>query len=322
MENINPTKSLIDKNAKIAVLTGGMSNEREVSLRSGKNVLKALLALGFKNAELIDVDKNASETLKRGGYEYAYNTLHGKYGEDGCIQGVLEILGIKYTGCGVKSSAICMDKEMTKKLAAAAGLNVIKSNCIRYEENIDVKKAVEGLRFPIMVKPSEEGSSIGMSKVDSIEELKKALDVAQKSDKKILLEEYLQGKSITVGVLEDAATGKTFATPILEFRTKTLWYDFEAKYTAGMTEFILPAEISDTLTKEIQNMAIKAHKACDCRGVSRVDFLIYNDIPYFLETNTNPGMTDLSDLPAQAKAMGISYNDLVQIILNTALINH
>lgn len=321
MENIDAIKSLINKDAKIAVLCGGMSNEREVSLRSGKNVLKALLALGYKNAEIVDADKNVSETLKNGGYEYAYNTLHGKYGEDGCIQGVLEILGIKYTGCGVKSSAICMDKEMTKKLVSAAGLNVIKSNCIKYKEGLDIKKAAEGLNFPIMVKPSEEGSSIGMSKVDSIDELASALNLAQKSDKKILLEEYLQGKSITVGVLEDAATGKIFATPILEFRTKTLWYDFEAKYTEGMTEFILPAQISKNLTEEIQQMAIKAHRACDCRGVSRVDFLIYNDIPYFLEANTNPGMTDLSDLPAQAKAMGIDYNSLVQIVLNTATMN-
>ncbi len=171
-----------------------------------------------------------------------------------------------------------------------------------------------------MVKPSAEGSSIGMSKVDNIEELKEALKVAQKSDKKILLEEYLQGISITVGVLEDIEKNKTFATPILEFRTKTLWYDFEAKYTEGMTEFILPANLNENLTKEIQKMAVDAHKACDCTGVSRVDFLIYNDIPYVLEINTNPGMTDLSDLPAQARAMGIDYDNLVQLVLNTALI--
>lgn len=313
-------KGLIDKNAKIAVLCGGMSNEREVSLRSGKNVLKALQTLGYKNSEIVDVDKNVAETLQNGGYEYAYNTLHGKYGEDGCIQGVLEILGIKYTGCKVKSSAICMDKEMTKNVLASSGLNIIKSTCIKYDENLDIKKAVEGLNFPIMVKPSGEGSSIGMSKVDTLEDLKEALEAAQKSDKKILLEEYLQGTSITVGVLEDVEKNETFATPILEFRTKTLWYDFEAKYTEGMTEFILPAELDNKLTEEIKQMAIKAHKACDCTGVSRVDFLVYNNIPYVLEINTNPGMTDLSDLPAQAGSMGIDYNNLVQLVLNTALI--
>ncbi len=314
-------KGLIDKDAKIAVLCGGMSNEREVSLRSGVNVLNALKNLGYANSEIIDVDKNIVENLKKGGYEYAYNTLHGKYGEDGCVQGVIEILGIKYTGCKVKSSAICMDKEMTKNLLKNAGLNIIKSVCIRYDEKLDIEKAVEGLNFPLMVKPSAEGSSIGMSKVDNIEELKEALQVAQKSDKKILLEEYLQGVSITVGVLEDVEKNETFATPILEFRTKTLWYDFEAKYTEGMTEFILPAQLDEKLTKEIQKMAVDAHKACDCTGVSRVDFLVYNNIPYVLEINTNPGMTDLSDLPAQAKAMGINYDNLVQLVLNTALID-
>ncbi len=314
-------KGLIDKAARIAVLCGGMSNEREVSLRSGKNVLKALRNLGYINAEIVDVNKNAAEILKSGNFEYAYNTLHGKYGEDGCIQGLLEIIGIKYTGCKVKSSAICMDKEMTKNLLAANGLNVIKSACIRYNEKLDIEKAVAGLNFPIMVKPSAEGSSIGMSKVDNINELKAALEIAQKSDKKILLEEYLNGISITVGVLEDVENKQVFATPILEFRTKTEWYDYEAKYTKGLTEFILPAKLSDKLTAEIKNMAIMAHKTCDCTGVSRVDFLVYNDIPYVLEINTNPGMTDTSDLPAQANAMGIDYDNLVQMILNTALIN-
>lgn len=312
---------LIDKNSKIAVLCGGMSNEREVSLRSGVNVLNALRNLGYVNSEIVDVDRNIMETLKKGGYEYAYNTLHGKYGEDGCVQGVLEILGIKYTGCKVKSSAICMDKEMTKNLLKSAGLNIIKFVCVKYDEDLDIISAVKDLKFPLMVKPSAEGSSIGMSKVDNIEELKEALKVAQKSDKKILLEEYLQGVSITVGVLENIEKNATFATPILEFRTKTLWYDFEAKYTEGLTEFILPAQLDEKLTKEIQDMAIKAHKACDCTGVSRVDFLIYDNIPYVLEINTNPGMTDLSDLPAQAKTMGISYDDLVQLVLNTALID-
>lgn len=323
MENTDKRliNALIKKDAKIAVLCGGMSNERDVSLRSGKNVLAALKRLGYNNAEIVDATRDSVKTLTDGNFEYAYNTLHGKYGEDGCIQGLLEILGIKYTGCKVKSSAICMDKEMTKNLLYANGLNIIKSVCIRYEENLDIESIVKDLKFPLMVKPSAEGSSIGMSKVDNIEELKDALKIAQKSDKKILLEEYLQGTSITVGVLEDVEKAEIFATPILEFRTKTLWYDYEAKYTEGMTEFILPAQLSEKLTNEIKQMAINAHKACDCTGVSRVDFLIYNDIPYVLEINTNPGMTDLSDLPAQANAMGINYDNLVQLVLNTALID-
>ena len=309
---------LIDKNAKIAVLCGGMSNEREVSLRSGKNVLNALLELGYKNSILIDVDKKVYKKLEENEIEICYNTLHGRFGEDGCIQGLLEIMGIKYTGCNVKSSANCMDKETTKNVLKENGLNIIKSVCINKGE--DFYEKTKGLNYPLMVKPAKEGSSIGMSKVSKKEELKDALDIAYKSDNKVLIEEFLKGISATVGVLEDVKNKETFATPVLEFRTKTEWYDFEAKYTKGLTEFILPASFDEKLTKQIQNMAINAHRALECSGVSRVDFLIYNNIPYILEINTNPGMTDLSDLPAQSKAMGIDYNNLVQLILNTALI--
>ncbi|MDO5437114.1 MAG: D-alanine--D-alanine ligase [bacterium] len=308
--------SKIDKETKIGVLCGGMSAEREVSLRSGKNVLKALLNLGYKNSILIDVNPDVAQKLKDEKIEICYNTLHGRYGEDGCIQGLLEIMGIKYTGCNVKSSAICMDKETTKNVLKERGLRIIKSVCVNFGE--DFIEAVKKLNYPLMVKPAKEGSSIGMSKVSNDDELKKAMEIAYKSDSKVLIEEYLQGKSCTVGVLEDE--DKTFATPVLGFETKTEWYDYEAKYTEGLTKFVLPADLSEDLTEEIQKTAILAHRACECTGVSRVDFLIYNNIPYILEINTNPGMTDLSDLPAQANHMGIDYDSLVQIILNTALI--
>lgn len=306
----------LNKESAIAVLMGGMSNEREVSLRSGKNVLAALLRLGYKKSVAIDVDKNAALNLAKNNIEYCYNTLHGRYGEDGCIQGLLEIMGIKYTGCNVKSSAICIDKETTKSVLAAHGLNIIKSVCVNKGDNF--VEAVKELKYPLMIKPAKEGSSIGMSKVNNEKELAHAMDVAYKSDSKVLIEEYLQGYSCTVGVLEDVENNKTFATPVLGFETKTEWYDFEAKYTEGMTKFVLPANLPDEITKEIQNMAIAAFKACECSGVSRVDFLVYNNIPYILEINTNPGMTDLSDLPAQAGAMGINYDNLVELIMKTA----
>ena len=310
----------INKNSKIAVLCGGLSNEREVSLRSGKNVFKALVELGYKDVTLIDVDRNISSVLSESNIEYAVNMLHGRYGEDGCIQGVLEFLGIKYTGCKVKSSACCMDKITTKRILKSLGIPLIKDvnvNCNNYRE--EIKK----IKFPIIIKPANEGSSIGMTKVNSIDELDEAMNVALKCDKEILIEEYLEGQSATVGVLERETDGKveTFATPILEFKTKTEWYDYEAKYTKGLTEFILPASFDEKLTKEIQNLAILAHKGCGCSGVSRVDFLIVDSIPYILEINTNPGMTDTSDLPAQSKAMGIGYNELVDIILHTADLN-
>lgn len=306
----------MEKNARIAVLCGGLSNERDVSLRSGEKVYKALISLGYKNAIKIDVDENVADALVKNKIEVAFNVLHGRYGEDGCIQGVLEFLKIPYTGSGVKSSAICLDKEITKTIIEHNGIKTIKSITIFEKE--DLKKVIENLKFPLMIKPCQEGSSIGMSKADNEKELYEAFDVAKKADKKILIEEYLQGESCTVGVLEE--NEKIYATPILGFETKTLWYDFEAKYTEGLTKFILPAKLDEKLTDKIQKIAVKAHKVCECSGASRVDFLVHNNIPYVLEINTSPGMTDLSDLPAQANSMGISYNELVEKILNTAKI--
>ncbi|MCQ2739996.1 MAG: D-alanine--D-alanine ligase [bacterium] len=305
----------ISKNSKIAVLCGGMSSEREVSLRSGKNCLMALKRLGYKNAEIVDVDKNISNNLKS--FDYAYNTLHGKYGEDGCIQGLLEILKIPYTGCGVMASAICMNKEYTKKVMQTANIPLIKSVYLMPEEN-PVSKASE-LNYPLMVKPVSEGSSFGMSKVNNETELVAAVEIARKYNAQILIEEYLTGVSATVGVLEK--DGNPFATEILELRPKNEWYDYEAKYTKGMTEFVLPAELSPILTQKVKDIAVKAFKVCGCSGVSRIDFLIVNDIPYVLEINTNPGMTDTSDLPAQAKAGGIDYDNLVEMILESAGLN-
>jgi len=310
----------ITKNSKIGVLAGGLSNEREVSLRSGRNVFKALIELGYKDVTLIDVDRNVASTLAEAKIEYAVNVLHGRYGEDGCVQGVLEFLNIPYSGCKVMASSICMDKIMTKNvLSAFKDIPLIKS--INASSKKEAVEKVKELNYPIIIKPSHEGSSIGMTKVNSKDELDKALDVAFECDKEILIEEYLQGESATVGVLErisDKGEREIFATPILGFRTKTEWYDYEAKYTKGLTEFILPADFSPELTEKIQNIAIKSFKACGCRGLSRVDFLVYNNIPYVLEINTNPGMTDTSDLPAQALEMGINYNQLTELILKTA----
>lgn len=313
-------QSKINKDAKIAVLCGGMSSEREVSLRSGKNCHAALLRLGFKNAVIVDVDENVAQKLKGVNaekVEYAYNALHGKYGEDGCIQGLLEILKIPYTGCGVMSSALCMNKEYTKKILSTADIPLIKSVFIRNGDN--VLEAVKNLAYPMMIKPVSEGSSFGMSKVDNKEELLKAVKEAQQYNPDVLIEEYLVGICSTVGVLEDS--GKTFATEILELRPKNEWYDYEAKYTKGMTEFILPAEISAEMTNKIKEIAVKSHKLANCSGVSRVDFHIVGDIPYVLEINTSPGMTDTSDLPAQAACMGINYDTLVLLILNSAGLN-
>lgn len=305
----------IQKETKIAVLCGGMSSEAEVSRRSGKNCYEALLRLGYKNAKLVEVTENIAKDLE--GFDIAYNALHGKYGEDGCIQGLLELMKIPYTGCGVMSSAVCMNKEYTKKVLSSAGLPLIKSVLISKGDNLYEK--VKSLKYPMMVKPVSEGSSLGMAKVSNSDELVKAVFEASKYKQDIMIEEYLEGVSTTVGILEK--DNKLVATEILEFRTHTEWYDYEAKYTKGMTEFIIPAEHSDEMTQKVKDISIQAFKVCGCSGVSRVDFLITEDTPYILEVNTSPGMTDTSDLPAQAAAMGISYDELVEIILQSAGLN-
>ena len=312
MQNIVPT---VDKNAKIAVLAGGMSSEKDVSLRSGNGCLDALHRLGYKNAELVVVDTDIANKLKSGNFDYAFNALHGKYGEDGCIQGILEILKIPYTGCGVMSSAVCMNKDYTKRmLSCCKDIPLIKSVIVKLGD--DAVSAVKDLKYPLMLKPVSEGSSIGMYKVNNEEELKNCFQKSLECKQDVMIEEYLEGVNCTVGVLEDK--DNIFTTEILEFRTKTEWYDYEAKYTKGLTQFILPAEISDEMTKKVKEIAIKAFKTCGCQGVSRVDFLISKNVPYVLEINTSPGMTDLSDLPAQSKPVGLNYDNLVQLILNGA----
>ena len=312
-------KSVIDKNAKIAVLCGGMSSEAEVSRRSGKGCYEALKRLGYVNAQLVEVDKNIAQTLKEGHYDYAYNALHGKYGEDGCIQGVLEILRIPYTGCGVMSSALCMNKEFTKRiLSTCPNVPMAKSAFVQKGENLEEK--TKDLKFPVITKPVSEGSSFGMTKVNKREDLKSAYEEAVKYNDDVLIEEFIDGVFVTVGVLEK--DGKNFATEILEIRPKNEWYDYEAKYTVGMSEFILPANLSPELTSRTKEIAIDAHEAAGCRGVSRVDFMIGKDgVPYVIEINTSPGMTETSDLPAQSAVMGINYDNLVQIILIGAGLN-
>ncbi len=310
-------ESKIDKNTKIAVLMGGPSSEAEISRRSGKNIFNALKNLGYINAELVEVDENIAKTLREKNIELVYNAMHGKFGEDGCIQGLLEVMGIPYTGCGVMASAVCMNKEFTKNVLKEAGIPLIKSVLVRKDESY--KEKIKGLKYPFMLKPVSEGSSLGMYKVNTPDEMEECFKKSLEYGQDVMVEEYLEGKSVTVGVLEDGE--KMFATEILEFRTKTEWYDYEAKYTAGMTEFVLPAELSEEMTKKVKQIAIDAFNACACKGVSRVDFLVTDDMPYVLEINTSPGMTDLSDLPAQSKAMGIDYDTLVQIILNGASLN-
>lgn len=315
MQNI---VSKIDKNAKIAVLCGGMSSEAEVSMRSGKGCFDALQRLGYKNSEMVVVDKDIANKLKCGNFDYAFNALHGKYGEDGCIQGALEILQIPYTGCGVMASSLCMNKEYTKRILST-NKNIIMAKSAFVRKGDDLFEKTKDLTYPLFVKPVSEGSSFGMTKVDKAEDLKAAYETAIKYNDDVLIEEFIDGFFVTVGVLEK--DGKAFATEILEIRPKTEWYDFEAKYTTGMSEFICPARLSKEVTERVKQAAVEAFETAGCRSVSRVDFMMKDDVPYVLEINTSPGMTVVSDLPAQAKAMDIDYDNLVQLILNSAGLN-
>lgn len=316
-------KNMIDitnKDIKIGVLCGGMSNERDVSLRSGKKVYESLKKQGFKNTVLIDVDENIASKLKEEKIEYAYNTLHGKFGEDGCIQGLLEILKIPYTGCGVLSSSICMDKAYTKLvLAQNKEIPLIKSVLVNKDEKNIIEK-VKDLNYPLMLKPVCEGSSIGMFCVLDNKELIEKFNESIKCNQDILIEEYIEGTSCTVGVLE--IDKKLIATEVLGFETKTKWYDFEAKYTPGLTKFVMGANFDSALKAKVKDIAIKAFQACKCKNVSRVDFLVdKNQTPYVLEINTSPGMTDLSDLPAQSIEIGLDYDNLVLNILSGCSLN-
>ena len=229
------------------------------------------------------------------------------------------------------ASSVCMNKEYTKRiLSTCKDIPLIKSVFVRKGD--DVKEKTKDLNYPLITKPVCEGSSFGMTKVNTPDELEKAYEDAIKYNDDVLIEEYLVGIAATVGVLEGnnpsplegegkGEGAKLFATEILEMRPKHEWYDYECKYTKGMTEFVLPAELTDDMTQKVKAIALKAFEIAGCSGVSRVDFHIVDNIPYVLEINTSPGMTETSDLPAQSAAMGIDYDNLVQLILNSAGLN-
>jgi len=303
------------KDKKIGVILGGSSSEREVSLRSGENVYNALKRKGY-NVVKIDLDKNIFENLKREKIDLCYIILHGAPGEDGSIQGLLEILNIPYTGSGILGSALSLNKIVTKQLFIANNIPTPEAIIIRDGEF--ERKELERLGFPVMLKPCCEGSSIGVKKVNNIEEFEKEIKNFIDRYKSGLIEKYIKGRDITIGVIEDETGIK--ALPILELVPENEFYDYEAKYTKGKTKFILPANLSEGLTNRAKELAIKSHRALWCFGVSRVDMVFEGENIYVLEVNSIPGMTETSDLPAEALADGIKFDDLVEIILKSAFI--
>ncbi len=301
----------------VVVLAGGWSRERDVSLRSGKNVHASLERQGFRSV-LLDMTRNYLEDLRALDPAVVVIMLHGSPGEDGTVQGALDTLGIPYTGSGVLASALGMDKWLSTLVFQAAGLPVIPTVLIPARTAPEKHRdALARIQPPYITKPRAEGSSIGMEIFPDLPSLLEALPRFQEAYGDMLVQPFLKGRTVTTGIL---GTGEeSFALPILELRPKERpFYDYEAKYTHGATEFILPAELPDDLSRALQEASLQAHRLLGCRGFSRVDGLVVEDRFYLLEVNTIPGMTDLSDLPAQAKAAGISYDELVLYILQSA----
>ncbi|MDA8421783.1 MAG: D-alanine--D-alanine ligase [Nitrospiraceae bacterium] len=301
-------------NKKIGVLMGGLSSEREVSLATGNAILKALQEKGYK-VVAIDVNRDVAEVIRKSGIEIAFNGLHGKYGEDGAIQGLLEFSGIPYTGSGILASSVGMNKILSKLVFKAHGLLVGPYLVVHAEKREQLSEALSIMSFPLVVKPSSEGSSVGVSLVYRHDELAPAADLAFKYDREILVEKYITGKEVQVGVLGDRALGA------IEIVPKNVFYDYEAKYKEGMSEHFFPARVPEEVYQRVLQSGLDAHRALGCKGYSRVDFIIdAAGAPYILEVNTLPGMTATSLLPDIARGTGISFPDLVEEILRLALV--
>ena len=298
------------KGKTIGVIHGGFSRERDISLRSGRNVLGALQRLGYQT---IAIDP-AHDDLKQNNYDIAFNILHGQYGEDGTIQGFFEMIGTPYTGSGVHASVMGMNKWLTKQF-----LNKHHIPTPQYAFlTPSTFNRPNHLAYPLIVKPINEGSSVGVELVESDAEFDEKAQRVIQNFGCCLVEEFIEGAEITIGVLHK--NDHVFALPILQLKPKNKFYDYEAKYTPGMTDFILPAELDEKSTKECQDVAVKMHRLMGCKGMSRIDAIFHPTKGVFvLEINTIPGMTDLSDLPAQAKCAGISFEELVETILSSAL---
>ena len=300
----------------ICVLKGGWSAEREVSLASGAACTKALRELGYRVSEL-DTQRDVAEKLAELKPDVVFNALHGNFGEDGCVQGLLEIMGIPYTHSGVLASALAMDKPMAKRVFEAVGLTCPKGVTLTLAELL---KGGDPMPRPFVVKPASEGSSVGVYIVTKEDNRPLNIIMTQemRQDSRLyLVEEYIKGREVTVAVLDDVALGAT------ELRPKSGFYDYENKYTDGKTEHLCPAPLPPDEYQKVIEMAVRAHNALGCRGLSRSDFRYDDTVPskgkfYLLEVNTQPGMTALSLSPELAAHAGIGFSELVQRLVEGA----
>lgn len=305
---------------KIVVVMGGPSTEAEVSRRSGTAILEALKAKGY-NAEGLELNPATfANDIKASGAEFVFNALHGKFGEDGIIQGTLEMMGIPYTGSGVMAAAVTMDKVATKRFFMAEGIPTPKAHTyFRYEfKKRDLTgEILQEFSVPVVVKASSQGSSIGVVIVEKAEELEAALSEAFKYDREVLVEEFIKGSELTVAVWGNEE--KQEALPIIEITTVTGRYDYVTKYKVGASTHIIPAPLPEEVTKKVKEIAIRAFAVCGCSGMARVDFMLGEDNqPYVIEVNTIPGMTETSLVPDAGRAAGIEFPELCARILAMA----
>ncbi len=308
--------NVIPLNIHVAVLMGGWANERPVSLMSGNGVADALERVGYKVTR-IDMDRDVAARLAEIKPDIVFNALHGVPGEDGSIQGMLDLMGIKYTHSGMVTSVIAIDKELTKQALVPHGIPMPKGKIVESESLY----AGDPLPRPYVLKPVNEGSSVGVAIVHDDSNYGNPISRDSKGPwqefKSLLAEPFIKGRELTVAVLEDKALCVT------ELKPKSGFYDFDAKYTDGMTEHICPAEIPPQIADTMMEIALKCHRILGCKGASRTDFRwddeLGKDGIFVLETNTQPGMTPLSLVPEQAKQMGISYEQLVDRIVQEAL---
>jgi len=295
---------------KVAVLMGGKSAEREVSLKSGSMVLAALRKKGV-DAHPFDPKERDLHDLLKERFARVFIALHGRFGEDGTVQGVLEWLGIPYTGSGVLASALAMDKVRTKRLWAAEGLPSAPYEVLTQDS--DLRGVVKRLGAPLFVKPASEGSSVGMTKVKKAADLEEAFALAVNYDPVVLAEKFIDGAELTVAIVGERVL------PIIRIETPREFYDYEAKYIANDTRYLIPCGVTEKKEQELQAMCLKAFRALGCRGWGRVDLMLdKRGKPFLLEVNTSPGMTDHSLVPMAARAVGISYDELCVKVLELA----
>ena len=293
-------------NAKIAVLMGGLSREREISLKTGAAIARALRERGY-DVTVMDVSRDIGLQLVEKGIEVAFIALHGRLGEDGTIQGLLEILRIPYTGSGVKASAIAMDKIVSKRLFREAGLPTPGFQVL--EKPVTAPPRL----LPLVVKPAMEGSTIGVTIVRSSEAWAKAMEAAFQYDQTVLVEDFIAGKEITASILDGNPL------PLIHIEPKEGFYDYKAKYTPGGTLYHVPATLDSITERGLKDLAAQAYKTLGCESCARVDMILSDDAgPMILEVNTIPGMTPTSLVPKAAGAAGMTFNDLAEAILNTA----